>query len=449
MQSEIQFMKDELVLDLHIHSRFSRAVSQQVGISSLHLWAQKKGISVIGTGDFTHPIWFSELKSQLEETGVGVYQLRAQTTKKEFQPYFLLTTELACIYKEGGKQRRVHVLVCAPTFEVVEKINAAFINNGFNITSDGRPILGISLRNLSELLFSIDPEIMLIPAHIWTPWFGTLGSKSGYDSLDEAFGEYSKYIYAVESGLSSDPAMNWGVDELESRSIVSFSDAHSLAKMGREATVLKLKNGDSKSGIINSKIKEEDITYKNILNAFIRGKEKVFQIGYTIEFYPHQGKYHDTGHRLCGVCYSVRETREKGIICPVCGRPLTVGVMHRVDTLSGGKEVGTIQWNDEYEVTWTQDLMRKHPPFVNLVPLQEIIAASLGVGPGSKKVNNTYEQLLLSCGSEVSILLKTPLFKIKETAGEQVARGVEMVRRQNLSISPGFDGEYGIVKLQL
>jgi len=439
----------ELVLDLHLHSRFSRAVSPKMTIPNLYTWGRKKGINVLSVSDFTHPLWFREVDSSLIEVQTGVYRPKAYEAIEEesgeyftnnfLGPYFILSTELSCIYTENGKQRRVHLLIFAPNLETVAAINEKFIQLGFNLTADGRPILGTSARNLAEILYTIDPLIAIIPAHIWTPWFALYGSKSGYDSLSECFGEYSKRIFAVESGLSSDPSMNWRVQDLAARSIVSFSDAHSLEKIGREATVLKLKTQ-------NEKIKVEDITYKNIMNAFVRGQERVFEISHTIEFYPEEGKYHYTGHRKCDISYSPLETKQKGTRCPVCGRELTVGVMHRVEELAGKSSHFTLE-KDVAGVVWVVDPTNLRPASVSMVPLQEIIAETKDVGVSSLAVVTLYDSLIATFCSEFEILLRAPLETIQELGGKRLAVAIGKVRSRDIHIVPGFDGEYGKVEI--
>jgi uncharacterized protein (TIGR00375 family) len=317
-------------------------------------------------------------------------------------------------------------------------VNKTFIAQGFNLISDGRPILGISLRNLCELLFSIDPEICIIPAHAWTPWFGVYGSKSGYDSLEEAFGEYSSKIFAIESGLSSDPLMNWQIAELDTRSIVSFSDAHSLPKIGREATVLGVKRK-------GERVKLKEITYENIIGGLKKEAKSPFELAYTIEYYPEEGKYHYTGHRNCGVRYTPAQTQKNGIICPVCGRDLTVGVLHRIEYLKKNGDVALTANTDALGVVWQSNKTRGK--YVNLVPLLEIIAESLSVGISSKKVNTVYTQMIVSLGSELEILLSVPIAAINRAVGEKIAHGVQKVRSRDITITPGFDGEYGKVSI--
>lgn len=445
----------ELVIDLHLHSRFSRAVSQRMNLQNMYIWGRKKGLNVLSIADFTYPLWFKETKAQLEETQEGIYRLkREKEIEQEFNlplrerdagVHFILSTEVACIY--GGRVKdgqagsyRIHCLILAPNYEVALKINKAFVGRGFNLTADGRPILGISARDLTEMLFEIDRKIVLIPCHIWTPWFSLYGSKGGYDRIADCFGNYSKYIFAVETGLSSDPSMNWRINELNSRSIVSFSDAHSLEKMGREATVLKLKTE-------NQKLKTDDITYSNIMNGLVKGKEKTFEIGYTIEFYPEEGKYHYTGHRNCNVIQTPEETKKNGDICPVCKRELTVGVMHRVDELADNEASNFIKEADAYGTVWLKDKKGIRPPYVNLVPLLEILSEALNSGVSSQAVQNAYDNLISQFGSEHEILLRSPLEKITTLAGVTIAEGIQKVRERNIHINPGYDNTYGVVEI--
>ena len=419
-----------------------------MNLSNMYLWGRKKGINVFSITDFTHPIWFKEAQSQLTETGQGIYALKEASDlesklgtlaeKPLLGPYFMLSCEVAAIYTEKGKVHRIHNLIFAPDFNTAEKINKSLSQRGINLMSDGRPILGISTRNLCELLFEISPRIAIIPCHIWTPWFSLYGSRSGYDHITECFGEYAPRIFAIETGLSSDPSMNWRVKELSTRSIVSFSDAHSLEKMGREATVLRNKTGD--------RIRDEDITYDNILNAFIRGKERIFEIAYTIEFYPEEGKYHYTGHRNCKVSYSPRET-PKNDMCPVCKRPLTVGVMKRVEDLAETSEQLFTYIKDKNGVVWVKDSRGIRPSSVSLVPLLEILAEALKTAPNSQKVLTLFDSLIQKFGTEHEILLRTDLDDIRSHAGQIVSDGIERVRRRDISIIPGYDGEYGKVSI--
>ena len=438
----------EYVADLHLHSKYSRAVSKDMVLPLMALWAKKKGINILSTGDWTHPLWFREIKDQLVESEQGLFKLKPtinsqqSTISKDLQ--FLLSVEISSIYSQGGRGHRMHNLVFSPSFETAEKINNELVKRGCNLASDGRPIIGLSSIQLLELIKSIDENTLLIPCHAWTPWFSLYGSNSGFDSIDEAFGEYEKYIYGVETGLSSDPFMNWQIPELKNRSILSFSDAHSPMKMGREATVFIHKDGNPKSEIRNPKI-----SYHDIISVIKKDKDAKFKIGYTIEFYPEEGKYHYNGHRNCQIVQTPQETKEKGAICPACHRPLTVGVMDRVQELARGNDwfgQETVKLNPN-GVKWILDKTGNHPPFVKLVQLVQIIAESLSSTVSSLKVVNMYNDVCNKFGSELEVLLKTPIKEIQKEAGERVAEGVEKVRKGDIVILPGFDGQYGIVKI--
>lgn len=402
------------VADLHIHSRFSRACSPQLTIPNLAEAAKLKGIKLLGTGDFLHPLWYSELKRDLKEEGNGLFSSSGI--------YFILSTEVSLIYSHNGRGRRIHLLVMLPSFESAEKLQHQLYQKQAKLSSDGRPILGISTQAFCELVFSIEPKAILIPAHIWTPWFGMFGSQSGYDSFDECFGSFADNIYAIETGMSSDPAMNWRVGQLDSKSIVSFSDPHSLPKMGREATIF--------SG---------EISYSGLLNDLQKqGVEG------TIEFYPQEGKYHFDGHRNCQFSQSPQQTRKSGTVCPKCGRDLTLGVMYQVDKLA-------TRDNQELEIKnlegWVVSESLKRPKYRMLVPLLEIIAEAFSVGVASQKVDFEYKKLTTSLRDEISILTQVNIGEIAKISGGKVAEGVEKVRKGDLVIEPGFDGVYGVVKI--
>jgi uncharacterized protein (TIGR00375 family) len=421
-----------------------------MNLKNMYIWGRKKGINILSVADFTHPVWFREASSQLTEINPGIYRLNdakqadselGELSQKDFLgPYFILSTEVSSIYTENGVPHRIHNLIFSPNFETAEKVNSQLLRQGFNLASDGRPILGLSSRNLADILFNIDRKIAIIPCHIWTPWFSLYGSRSGYDRIADCFGEYTKYIFAVETGLSSDPSMNWRINELDSRSIVSFSDAHSMEKMGREATVIKPVN----EGL---KVKEEDISYDNILNSFVRGKERVFKIAYTIEFYPEEGKYHYTGHRLCKVSYSPDEDRSNGTTCPVCKKPLTVGVMHRVEELSDTEAGNFKPEMDRFGVTWMNSINGSRQPYVSLVPLLEVLSECLHSGVGTATVLSVFDRLTNHFGSEHEVLFRVSLDDIRSLAGDRVAAGIEKVRARNIKIVPGYDGEYGKVAI--
>lgn len=443
----------ELVLDLHLHSRFSRAVSPRMNLQNMYIWGRKKGINVLSVTDFTHPVWFKEACSQLVEKSSGIYTLKSEADieAKTQLPnregsvgmHYIFSTEVAAIYTENGKSHRIHNLIFSPNIETCEKINKVFVARGINLSADGRPILGISTKQLCEVLFEIDPKITVIPCHVWTPWFSLYGSRSGYDTITDCFGKYAPRIFAIETGISSDPSMNWRIPELNTRSIVSFSDAHSPEKMGREATVLRKKhiaNGESR-------IATSEITYDNILNGLVRGKERVFEMAYTIEYYPEEGKYHFTGHRNCGISYSPADDKLKGTVCPVCKHELTVGVMHRVEDLAKSSEDNFKLEKDESGVMWVKDPQNVRPGSVSLVPLLEILAEVYKTAPNSQKVLTMYDIMTCALGSEHEILLRVSLDKISSLCGSQIAEGVGKVRNRDVAIIPGFDGEYGKVKI--
>lgn len=428
----------EIIADLHLHSKYARAVSAAMTPPVISAWAAKKGIGLVGTGDFTHPLWLKELEANLEEAGEGVYRLRQ--SPESSSPLFILTTELSCIYSHNGKTRRIHLLVLLPSFSDIHKLVRQLQARGVNLSADGRPILGLSLIQLSEIILSINQQALLIPAHAWTPWFGVYGHNGGYDNLEEAFGSFAKNIPAIETGMSSDPAMNWRIAELDNRQIVSFGDAHSPAKLGREATVFRITNHESR-------IKAKNLSYKDVYDAITGNKNRNWEIGSTIEFYPEEGKYHFTGHRNCKVRYSPEETKKVGTSCPVCGKPLTIGVAHRVEKLAT-REVSLSLSLSSSGVKGIKNAERSdRPGYVMLVPLQEILAEALGTGVISQKVQNTYEDLCRNFTSEFTVLLETPLTEIAKRAGERTAEGISKVRRGDIVVDPGYDGVFGTVKI--
>ncbi len=418
----------QVIADLHLHSKYSRAVSQNMTLPIMTQFARQKGMRLLTTGDWTHPLWMREIKKDLEESGDGVFSLKNSTD--DLDPKFILSVEVSSIYSQNGKAHRIHCLLFVPSIEAAEKFNSALQKRGANLHSDGRPIVGIKPPELLEMLMGIDDRSFLIPCHAWTPWFSLYGSMSGFDSIEECFGSYAKYIYGIETGLSSDPAMNWRIPELEKRSILSFSDSHSPIKMGRESTVFEL----------------TDLTFSNIKKAIMRkGGEN--RITYTIEFYPEEGKYHYTGHRNCKVVYSPKDTKEKGVVCPVCSRNLTVGVMERVEDLAKSEESVKEQVGKS-GVKWIADPKKNHPPFAKLVPLNEIIAEVIGSPSTSPKVKAIFDQITDRFSSEFDVLLKTPISEIEKTNGEELAIAIEKVRSGNITIEPGYDGEYGVVKIE-
>ncbi len=451
----------QIITDLHLHSKYARAVSPQMRLAFMAQTAKQKGLGLLSAPDWTHPVWLHELKEQLAEYSEGIYTL--QTYRDENPTKFLLSTEISCIYKQGEKLRRIHSLVFVPDFETAERTIQALLARGANLTSDGRPIIGMSVRDLLELVLAVNERSLLIPCHVWTPHFGMYGSASGFDSLDEAFGDLASYVYGIETGLSSDPYMNWQIPELRNRTILSFSDAHSLPKMGREATVLGVKevtyedvrqaimsksltveSGDSRKE--NMKNKSQPSTFTDppsILN--LRSSNRIM---YTIEFYPEEGKYHYSGHRNCRVSFGPEAVAERGTNCPVCGRKMTEGVLLRVQTVGGrafARDV--VPRSDENGVTWYTDASATHAPYVKLVPLLEVIAESLGMTVLSQKVRQTYERLCRDFSSELDILLRASFTDLEKAEGEAIARGIMKVRTGDISIKPGFDGEFGKVRI--
>lgn len=404
------------IADLHIHSRFSMATSKEGTPENLDFWARKKGISLIGTGDFTHPVWREELKERLVSEGNGLYRLRDEYVKEDSRKFpgegtrFVVSGEISSIYKKNGKTRKVHNVILLPSLEAADAMAQRLEKIG-NIHSDGRPILGLDSHDLLEMMLDVCPEGILIPAHIWTPHFSVLGAKSGFDSVEECFEELAPYIHALETGLSSDPAMNWRISKLDRYQLVSNSDAHSPSKLGREANLLDI-----------------DCSYEGLYRAIQTGEG----LEGTVEFFPEEGKYHFDGHRKCGVSLSPVEAERLGGICPVCGKKLTMGVDHRVEQLADREEGFVKEDGKKYE---------------SLVPLPEVISACMGYSTASKKVQGCFEQMLQTLGTEFDILRNVPSEDIKSCAGERIAEGIENVRTGNVKRIPGYDGEYGKIQL--
>ena len=406
----------KMIADLHIHSRFSMATSKEGTPENLDFWARKKGISLIGTGDFTHPVWREELKERLVSEGNGLYRLRDEYVKEESRKFpgegtrFVVSGEISSIYKKNGKTRKVHNVILLPSLEAADAMAQRLEKIG-NIHSDGRPILGLDSHDLLEMMLDVCPEGILVPAHIWTPHFSVLGAKSGFDSVEECFEELAPYIHALETGLSSDPAMNWRISKLDRYQLVSNSDAHSPSKLGREANLLDI-----------------DCSYEGLYRAIQTGEG----LEGTVEFFPEEGKYHFDGHRKCGVSLSPVEAERLGGICPVCGKKLTMGVDHRVEQLADRAEGFVKKDGKKYE---------------SLVPLPEVISACMGYSAASKKVQGCFEQMLQTLGTEFDILRNVPSEDIKSCAGERIAEGIENVRTGNVKRIPGYDGEYGKIEL--
>jgi uncharacterized protein (TIGR00375 family) len=407
--------------DLHIHSRFSRGTSKALVPENLHLWAAYKGISLLGTGDFTYPKWREELEEKLEPIEDGVFRLRKkflQDVESEVkwararEVRFILSVEISCIYKRHGKTRKVHNLVFMPDFESADKLSKWLSGIG-NIEADGRPILKLDSYDLLAKALEICERAVFIPAHIWTPHFAVFGSRSGFDSLEEAFGDLLPYIHAIETGLSSDPPMNWRVPELDQVAVMSASDAHSLPNLGRELSLF-----------------DTDMTFSGVRSAFCDLTSNEF-LG-TVEFYPEEGKYHYDGHRKCNVSWKPRQTQAAQGICPVCGKKVTVGVLHRVEELARREE--------GEKPSGARD-------FRHLIPLHEIIADVLGMGKLTKTVTRQYFEMLENLGDELHILQEVPTEDIARVAGEKCAQAISNVRNGDVRIMPGYDGEYGKIEV--
>lgn len=400
-----------IIADLQIHSKYSRACSQELNPKNIGLWADKKGIGVIGTGDFTHPKWLAELKSAVDETTAGLYQLR----DKSARAYFMLTAEVSSIYKQGDKVRRVHNMIFAPNFEAVDRIIAGLEKVGANLKADGRPIMGVHCDDLVKIVKEADSSAEVIPAHAWTPHFGVFGSLSGFNSIEEAFGDQAKYIHAIETGLSSDPKMNWQISGLDKYSLTSNSDAHSLRKIGREANVFE--------------VRESKLSYAEIIRILYSKNPAEFL--YTIEFFPEEGKYHLDGHRDCKFSCLPSQTKKLKGICPVCGKKLLVGVLNRVDELA----------DREFGFTPPRAV-----PFKSVIPLEEVIAETLGVGTGSKKVLDIYEKMVAK-KPEFEILLDLSEKDIADIGYPDVAKSIIRVRENQVHIEGGYDGVFGKVHI--
>jgi uncharacterized protein (TIGR00375 family) len=406
------------IADLHIHSKYSRATSRDMTLESLWRWAQLKGISVIGTGDFTHPEWFREIKEKLHVNNDNTLYLNEKYHNNNVplscrsEVRFILTSEISCIYSKNGKTRKVHSLVFVPDFQAASKIINALSKIG-NLSSDGRPILGLDAKTLLKIVLDVTEDAIFVPAHAWTPHFSVLGANSGFDSIEECFEELTPYIHAIETGLSSDPAMNWRLSVLDKITLISNSDAHSPSKLGREANIFDFDKG---------------LSYKNIMESI---KTKKGFLG-TIEFFPQEGKYYYDGHRTCEVNLSPEETIKHNYLCPVCGHKVTVGVMHRVEKLA-----------DRENGFRPEDAL----PFYSMIPLQEVIAETIKVGVNSKAVNKEYFSLLERLGSELKILMEAPLDDIEKAGSPLLREALERMRSGNVHIVPGFDGAYGKIKI--
>lgn len=398
----------KFIADFHIHSKYSRATSREMDLASLDQWARIKGIKLLGTGDFTHPLWFEHLKENLEPAETGFFKLK----KKDNGTRFILTAEISCIYSKKNRVRKIHLLIFAPSLAVAEKINVQLGWIG-NLKSDGRPILGLDAKELVKIVLNISPDCLIVPAHLMTPWFSLFGSKSGFNSLQECFDEYSPYILAGETGLSADPAMLWRLPDGRRLTLISNSDSHSPQKIGREANVFDI-----------------EFNYQSLREA-IKNKDAT-KFLYTIEFFPEEGKYHFDGHRACQIRLSPQETKKYNGICPVCGKPLTIGVLSRIEELADQPE-GFVPEN--------------HIPFKSLVPLDEIIADVLSQGVSTKAVEQEYKNLIEKFGSEFNVLLDVSRKDLATATQPEIVEAIMRVREGKVIREPGYDGVYGKIKI--
>lgn len=405
------------IADLHIHSHYSLATSHDLTPENLWKWGQLKGIRLIGTGDCTHPGWLAELETKLSPGESGLLTLREKPQESRVpascrsEVSFLLSGEISCIYRKGGRTRRVHCLVHMPDFAAARRLNLALARIG-NLASDGRPILKLDAKHLLELVLEASPHALLIPAHAWTPHYSIFGAATGFTSLQECFDELTPHIHALETGLSSDPAMNWRLSWLDGITLVSNSDAHSPARLGREATVF-----------------DTELSYSGIFSGIAGGRG----VASTIEFFPEQGKYHADGHRACGIRLSPQETVAHGYRCPCCGGKVTVGVLHRLELLSDRP---------------TGARPEKAPPFRSVIPLLDLIAGTLQVGAGTKRAQALYFRLLEHVGNEFHILLDAPLKEIEAASSSPLARAIGEARLGEVLIDPGYDGKFGTVSVR-
>ena len=417
-----------VISDIEIHSRYSRACSPDLTPPNIAKWAGIKGVNLIGTGDFTHSKWREELKESLEPAEDGFYKLKG--SKKDFpspgegrvaegrerSPRFILSAEVSCIWNQHDKLRRVHLLLYLPSFAAADKFSRILESHGGKLAGDGRPILGMSAQEVLKYLLEADTEGLMIPAHVWTPYFGLFGSKSGFDSVEECFDEMTKHVSGLETGLSSDPEMNWRISANDRFALVSSSDAHSLPRIGREANVME--------------IAEDEFNYKEFTRII---KEKdTSRFKYTIEYFPEEGKYHLDGHAKCQFSCLPEQTKKLRGECPKCGKQLTVGVLSRVQELADRPE----------GFRPSNPIGQRH-----LVPLEELLADCFGSGAKSKKIQDIYWKLIERAGNEFAVILDLPIPEVEKVAGEVVAEAVKRVREEKVEKTPGYDGVYGVMKV--
>ena len=406
--------------DLHTHSSYAYATSPALNFPNIAHWARLKGIDLLASADFTHPDWFARTRDTLADLGNGLFEYGGVN--------FILGTEVSCVARVGGRSRRVHLLAFAPSLDAVETVNARLAATGAKLNGDGRPTLTVTPRDFTAIMLDADPRCFVIPAHVWTPWFGLFGSKSGFDSLEECFGDMTPHIRAVETGLSSDPAMCWRVPDLDRLSIVSFSDAHSLPKLARELTVF-----------------EGELSYDGLVAAL-----ESQRIAYTLEFFPEEGKYHNSGHRKCGVSLDPDGVAANGRACPKCQRPMTLGVTQRVEELAA-RPTAALSGNDGMIAPAANGgADGNRPPFRSLVSLDQALSEAIGVGVNTKRVRTAYTTLVDAFGSELSVLLDAPIPHVAtalQPHGPRIAEAIRRIRAGDIHIQPGFDGQYGAVKI--
>lgn len=400
------------IIDFHIHSKYARATSKFFELEEMVKWSEIKGVDIISCADFTHPRWYANLqKNLIEEADSGLYKLKDSDSKVRF----IISTELSCIYRQADKTRRVHLCILMPNLEAAARFNQALEDRGAKLASDGRPILGMSAKEVLQIMLDCDKRAMMIPAHVWTPWFAVFGSKSGFDSLEECFEELTPYIKAIETGLSSDPVMNWRLSKLDNITLVSNSDAHSGPQIGREANVMDLK----------------EQTYDEIIDIISTKDKNRFL--YTIEFFPEEGMYHFDGHRECNFVCQPEQTKKLKGLCPQCKKPLTIGVVSQIEALS--------------DVDKNKINASKHIPYKSIVPLPNIIADYLAMGKSSQRVQNLFMDIIRQAGSEFKVLLDLPLVELKKIMPAILAEGIIKMRQNKIKLIPGFDGQYGQVEI--
>lgn len=404
--------------DLHIHSRYSRATSKELTPENLYIWSQIKGLNLIGTGDITHPEWIVELEEKLISNDNGFFSLKSEyipefPLKEKIDHNFILTGEISSIYKKQGKTRKVHTIICFPDFESAHKLQKTLVERGFNIKSDGRPILGLDVRDLAEMCFEIQPKSIVFPAHAWTPWFSALGEKSGFDSVQDCYGDMAHHIYAVETGLSSDVPMNRMVTSLDQFVMLSNSDAHSAEKLGRNATVF-----------------QGEMTYDNLFET-LQTNAQHSPVS-TIDLFPQEGKYFLAGHRKCNYVADPLQALETKLICPVCNKEVTRGVMNRVAELADRN---------------SKDIVFADNAYTYIVPLKEVLSEIFNCGEKSKKITGLYNELISKSGNELDILLTTPLDAIQLSEKQDlVIEAIRRIRNEEVFIKAGYDGEYGQIR---